>query len=114
MAKSALKEISKVSKKQAALKDSQLALPISGEVLVLSIKKEWLLKIRSGKKKYEYRADKPFYNRIFSENFKWSYLVLSCGPYEAEIRQIKSISRVKTPSDIKHVVDTPECYAIEI
>lgn len=88
---------------------------MSGEVLLLRIKKCWLDKIRSGVKRVEYRKDSTYYGRVFSDRKRYSFLQFHYqNPNDKPIFKIKHIRKVKRPKQFEgsDMLPTPIVWAI--
>ena len=66
--------------------------------LTLRIKKVYLDQIRSGEKKIEYRANTPYYNKIFKNKSQYKRILLHYqNPNDKLQRPIKRIRKVNNP-----------------
>jgi hypothetical protein len=100
--------------------------------IVFRIKQEFFNEIVKGNKQIEYRADTAHWRKrvlpgdektevsvgfgaIFNEDIndiKWIGIFL-CGK-QKHMREIKSMTYIETPSEVKHIIKTPRCFAFHL
>lgn len=82
--------------------------------VTLRIKKKYFDAILSGEKKIEYRDDKPYYNRIFSNRVDRLFLHYQHGRW-LDVR-VRRVRKIKTPAFIKNlgIPFGEKVYAIEV
>lgn len=88
---------------------------MSGNVLLLRIKKCWLDKIRSGEKRVEYRKDSERYGRIFADRKRYKFIQFHYqNPSDKPVFKIKHIRKVKRPKQFEGstMLPTPMVWAI--
>ena len=59
--------------------------------MILTIKRKWLEKIRSGEKQEEYRALSPYYAARFKRFLGWEFLPASQAQVESTLRAVGSV-----------------------
>jgi len=81
--------------------------------ICLSIKKCYFDEIKSGAKRFEYRADKPYYNRFHTMEapFKLKLHYYSAQKLYVDVDELLLI---KTPPQLLEVMGTENCWRLRL